>query len=310
MKDLAKLSDIISKLDILQFSKMFSYNIPVGEHAKYYFNQLIKSKQFEKLPAQIEAFYEFQNSLPEGVTAKKFKLDLSDQIVDKLKELGIAEELNKIDLSGHSFQSQTPTYEPGYYYVSVDLNQANWNVYKKFGGLETDLNWEDWIKKEFNAPDAICMSKIFRQIIFGNLNPKRVTKIQEMVTNNNIKQALEAQRRDEHEGIVGVSADEIIIKFKKDQIMFDSDPASFIKSELPRKFKIFTILEMPVFNSLIKLEVVHNPIDLTPTYKALRDVPGNRFWMYFNTVILGEQLDILERDLMFLNEGKLAKWVL
>ncbi len=294
-------SEVLEKIDISQFAKLFNYNIPFEKHAEYYFRQMMKSKQYENLPSQIEAFYKFQEGLAEDVSPKKFKFDLSDKIVAHLKSLGVLEKLNKIDLNGHDFSQQKPIYEPGYYYVSIDLNQANWNIYKHFGELDNNLDWPSWLKKEFDAPEAICMSKIFRQIIFGHLNPGRVTKLQERVTKNNLEQVNKASLQ--HCGIVGISSDEIIIKFKREQLLLNSNPISFIKSDLPVKFKIFTLQGINSFGSTVKVETVYNTSDLEVKYKALREVSGNQFWIHFNNVIL-------ERDLLFMNDGRLAKWVI
>ena len=43
------------------------------------------------------------------------------------------------------------------------------------------------------------------------------------------------------------------------------------------------------------------------SHKTLYGVPGNQFFMHFRKHVLDEEYD--ERDLLFINDHKLAKWV-
>lgn len=301
---------IIKDLDKYEFCRLFGYNIPNYNEAEYYIHNLSLSKEFEKIYSHVMHMSNFQEYIQEVApekSPKKFKMELLDKIVAKLKELGVPEKLNQINLNGHSFSNQKPTFEPGFFYVSLDLNEANWNVYKHFGGLQTDLNWKDWLTTEFDAPKALVESKTFRQIVFGHINPGRVSKLQEVVTKDNLEQAQKAFLK-EHEGVVGVSHDELIIKFTEEQLFFGDDPVSFVHSILPRKFKIFTVNYVEHLNGTVRVDTVYEPLSLEKKYKSLKEVPGNIFWPHFKALILESEIE--ERDLLFKNEGRLAKWVM
>jgi hypothetical protein len=58
-------------------------------------------------------------------------------------------------------------------YISIDIRQANFNVFKGMGIIDSSNEiWEDFIS-QYTEDDFLVSSKHLRQVVFGELNPKR-----------------------------------------------------------------------------------------------------------------------------------------
>jgi hypothetical protein len=66
--------------------------------------------------------------------------------------------------------------------LSIDFSQANFNTVKSFDSkIKSEFNgsWEE-LCEYLDIHPTLAYSKSFRQIVFGNTNPKRLQKIQHM----------------------------------------------------------------------------------------------------------------------------------
>ena len=58
---------------------------------------------------------------------------------------------------------------------------------------------------------------------------------------------------------------------------------------------------------LKKVVLYQDGLEKEDRYTTLYGVPGNKFYKYFKKEILEQDLE--ERDLLFVHEGELAKWI-
>jgi hypothetical protein len=59
--------------------------------------------------------------------------------------------------------------------ISIDIKSANWTCYKKITQMDMNIQWYDMINK-FTPSKFICKSKYLREVIFGEINSKKLIK--------------------------------------------------------------------------------------------------------------------------------------
>lgn len=218
-----------------RFVKDNSFNIPTVQSPYFeYFLDLYeeeyktKSKfiQFKKI---LEYFDGEENYLD-------FMAKLNEYIINKIKNSEEYELLNSYDLS--DFKTSLKIQKQNLYieendnknFISIDMIKANYSV---FNFLSKDLNnkdsiftndfdtflkeqTEDFLKiYEYsneqinNLIEYISSLKQLRQVIFGNINPKRQQAIQLAITNNLANTILE---KINNLTVINTTSDEILIK--------------------------------------------------------------------------------------------------
>lgn len=120
--------------------------------------------------------------------------NFKEEVVNKVKELGVMERINELDMEsmkvelsplvnncGKTLDNQRLH---GKKLISVDMRQANYNTLRNYsdGQMKEEL-YEDWVL-QFEEGHLFRKDKPVRQAIFGVLNPKRVYDLQRI---NNIK---------------------------------------------------------------------------------------------------------------------------
>ena len=186
------------------------------------------------------------------------------------------------------------------YFISYDIPKANYFVLKDFDHEnEFPETWEIFCYQN-GVPFIFSISKMFRQIVFGNTNPRKFQKIQSeyvddliTVVGPNIDPELSEPSFK--------SADELIQRYK-------NEPIQLQLNRTP-KHKIFklTPFEFEHIERDYYVKTIYN-MDGYKQYRTLYGVPGSMFYMYFKQNVLGQELD--DRDLLFWTEKRLAKWVI
>jgi hypothetical protein len=278
--------------DTKSFVKLFDLNIPNIEHFDYYIKQLSKTQKFKDIQEFLEMYKDSEDLI--GEDAYGYRKNKSDQIIEFVKSTNAYNELcydkNLIDYP----TSQTIHYDEKIKYISIDLRSANWIALKNYDPVhinELGDTYEEFLTK-FDLPKVFIHSKYLRQFIFGNVNPKRLIKvqrnlIQEVVRNYQDRLILE-----------GVRNDEAIFSFddfsQLPEIVSEIDPNRY-------KVKIFTIQRVEDF----RIDSVFD-VDGNFLYKEMLGVDGTQFFVKLKEYITSESLDI--RDLYFRSNGKLALW--
>lgn len=285
------------------------FRIPYEKEADYYLHVLLRNNS--KLQKQFDDFTALESEQSDII---KYKFKKFDEIMEYFKSQNW--DLNSIDKdspllhSGYSEQDFN-NYRPDKFYISIDLKEANWQAFIHGLSLSKALDYERWSNFCFSLHPAIARSKSFRQFLFGNTNPKRLQSIQKSMMNE-FYNCLSDEWKS---FIVGKKSDEILFELPNDWRNYDSDDFGEALNMLPYKFKVtlFRVSEYTNFNEFVRIKEVYSvssDID-TPhmiTERKLMGVPGNRFFIHYKTLILGESLD--ERDTFFINDKHLAKWTL
>jgi hypothetical protein len=286
-----------------ELTKLYpNFKIPVPKFSEYYIQTLLDANVVTNRPIeQLELLYA---EVPE---VSKYKMKSLDEILLYFKNNSW--DLNTIDYDGLvkkcTYTSlEFNDFKSDKFYVSIDLKEANWQSFKYIFDLKLPL-WEEWTKTTFNLHPFISESKSFRQLVFGNTNPKRLQKIQEVMMQNIISYMTTELK----EAIVSRKSDELILEFNYlpivHQFMFEN---------------LGKILEYNIHVNYFKVSLEEScgeTIKLKHTFTDLKkksfttkmiSVPGNRYFMHLKTLILKKP--VLEKDLYFEQDRRLAQWVI
>jgi len=307
--------------DIDEFCKLFRINIPVKEDFEYYVDTLKNSQEFKKSLSEetLSKFSDFEQWLAsKELNIYKYKMQCLDTIKDYIIQTEAYNYLLEAPPSKDKFESRdwTNQVENHGTLVSLDFRSANYSILKALDSKDELKN--DWTSLcEFlDVHEVLASSKSFRQLVFGNTNPKRLQTAQQQ----KIKQILEYLKtvwKVKDENFVFISHDELIFKVK------DANSVHFLVAHaLENAEKLVgmsircTVFSLEKLKKNIFIKTIHgiNPsfntfgnYYFTDEYKVLHGVPGNKFYMYFKKHILNKPLD--ERDLVYFNDGELCKWV-
>lgn len=285
-------------VDWIAFQKMFKVPIPVPKHAEYYIETLARSEHFQHVPKLMEEFLAFQARCI--FSPKKTRLEAMDRVVDGLKAtdayhkiatVGEIETVPKVDKRNE--------FADGQLLISLDLKSANFHTFWRYG-LEYNT-WEE-VCTAFDVDPLLAQSKSFRQIVFGNLMPKRNQKIQAQLIHK-VWEELDYQGYP----TVFKHHDELIIAAfgpEKDMIRSAKEVVALLGDTLIRAVPQ-TKQKIPGKGQYVVDEYDIDSMDYVKRY--LFGVPGNRYMMAFKEHILKEPFD--ERDRMFVNDGHLAMWL-
>ncbi len=271
------------------------FKIPVQTHAEYYINSLIFGDYVSIKPLEDMVLFE-KNSTEELGSLKHKKLA---EVIDFFKTNGFVELLNSFEVPKHDYTCLSfSNYKDGKYYVSIDLSSANWQAFQLVTGIIED--YKSYVERNFNFPEILSNSKSFRQFILGNTNPKKLSKISEYLMSK-IYSNLSLELRTK---VVGKNSDELIFEFDSFPRVFFNELFSFANT----KTKIFKFFLVNNYSETIKVaHYVDKDFNFEENVK-LKEVPGNRFFIHYKSIVLEEPIE--ERDLLFENDKKLAKWII
>lgn len=301
--------------DIEEFSKLFKINIPINQHFEYYISTLSKTLEYSDIYKIVNDFAELeQYAISKGYKGvKSYKLDYAlPTLVKYLTESKTYKQIQEKVINGNFFSKDLVKESAGkYWFLSIDISKANYNSFKYMdvdGELED--SWDDLCRK-FDIHPILASSKSFRQIVFGNTNPKRLQRIQHLLVMNGIEFLKKTIALSDDE-ICFVSHDEVVLRFRQDDVNWRKrfkavmdNMSGLIDSmeEVPLKH---TLYELDKLSKDIYLKTVYAN-DFAPLMKTLFGVPGNKFYKYFKLHILKGELD--SKDLLFVNDGEIAKWM-
>lgn len=308
--------------DVKEFIKLFKVNIPYQPEWKYYTDTLQLSKEYKDLGDLVQAFERFEEWIEANgySSIRQYKMECLDKLVTYIKESLTYIEYENFDYSKFKFRTldnikgwsfeQSKSENPDYL-LSFDLSSANFNTMKSFDeNNELSKDWKELCGKFF-IHSVLVSSKSFRQVVFGNLNPKRNGKLQLMKMLSVVEHI---EDRGNADRIVAINNDEICLSLPSDLC----DEHGF-SGAIEAMFDISAVLSVPTKRTVYamkwlasgmfkKVVLFQDELDREDRYATLSGVPGNKFYRYFKTEILHK--DIEERDLLFVNDGDLAKWVI
>ena len=279
--------------DPKSFVKLFDLNVPVIEHLDYYINQMSKTQKYKDIRHFLSLY---EDSEVEIDDAYEFRKNKSQEIIEFIKGTNAYNELcydkNLIDYP----TAKSIEYLEEIKYLSIDLRSANWVALKHYDPAHINELGNDYIDflSKFNLPKVFLHSKYLRQFIFGNVNPKRLIKVQRHLIQEMVRKYQDKLQ------VEGVRNDEVIFSFK------DFKEIESIYGEIDHdkyKTKIFTIERVEDF----RIDTSYNVFGEI-LHKEMMGVDGTLFYIKLKEYITGEELDI--RDLYFRSNGRKAIWAL
>lgn len=300
----------LTSKDAKELVKLYpKIRIPFFEHADYYLGLQDGKKSVTKL---VEELFACKNAANDEIG--HYKMKKLDEILEHFKSRRL-DVFNSHDLT--KFDSNYPKsfsdFRPGKIYMSVDMKEACWTVFKKYANIQQTLDWSSYAQKEFRLDKFVASSKSFRQLVFGNLNPSRQQHFQKRYM---VKMAdmyndyLYEEQRYANCKLVMVSSDEILFEFDSidDYVKKEDAYIDMLNLEkTPLKISAYTMNHVDNLGDRISIK---KPLDsLDRLSWELYSINGSRFFMHYKTLILQQTLD--DRDLLFEPEpNKLAKWII
>lgn len=311
--------------DIEEFCKLYKINIPVESEFEYYVEILKHSNEYKhSLDKTIVLFSDLEKYVSENdfSSVRSYK----NQCLDALKKYIVEhckayKSMLECKLPSKKLDTKNCINEinDGQYLISLDFKSANFNVLKTFDiPVNSELTtWED-LCNMFDIHPALSGSKSFRQIVFGNTNPKRLQIFQ----HENILNVMESLKETfgyKDDDFISISHDELILKvenpYRVHEISNIKDYLSISANGMPIRTTLFSLKKIKK-NTFVKTiydwsverkDTLPKELLLKNSYDILHGVPGNKFYMYFKKYIINQDID--ERDLMYYNDGELCKWV-
>lgn len=304
--------------DISEFEKLFKVNFPVQEHFEYYIETLKRSAFYAGIGEVVKEFEQYESDVQaEGYSsARSYKLDYA---LPKLKEYLLNTSAYSRLLSETLDNSKLRTKDElrindDTYLISIDFKSANYSALKTFDDSgELFGSWEE-LCSALDIHTTLSKSKSFRQFVFGNTSPKRLTNLQhiniikivdELIKNHNF----------EEEDFVFISHDEFIVKLRPDHTLAVNRInvlliaiGIIIQNEginMLTHYKVFKHVALGA-GMCVQTQYQVKMGGLSEKHSLLFKVPGNKFFKYFKKYILNEPLD--KRDLMFMSDGEIAVW--
>ena len=279
--------------DPKSFVKLFDLNVPVIEHLDYYIDQMSKTQKYKDIRHFLSLY---EDSEVEIDDAYEFRKNKSQEIIEFIKGTNAYNELcydkNLIDYP----TAKSIEYLEEIKYFSIDLRSANWVALKHYDPNHINELGSDYIDflSKFNLPKVFLHSKYLRQFIFGNVNPKRLIKVQRHLIQEMVRKYQDKLQ------VEGVRNDEVIFSFK------DFSEIKDIYNQIDHdkyKTKIFTIERVEDF----RIDNLYD-VDGNLVHREMMGVDGTLFYIKLKEYITGEELDI--RDLYFRSNGRKAIWAI
>jgi len=307
--------------EIAEFAKMFKLNIPVEEHFEYYINTLARSFEFRDVVSLVNNYSKFEDWLDKNDfhNVGHYKMGtIYNSIKNLLTSSEAYQKCQEFDYSKEKLYSkdQLKMYE-GNFMLSLDFSSANFQSMKIFDEKnEMKSSWTE-LCESLNVHPMIAASKSFRQVVFGNLNPKRFQNIQHF---HMLKLVGELEMVFPPENIIFISHDEVVFnlgveeKIASEMVGFILSAVETIKVKRIENSQAWMnvvpiIFKMERISKGIYVKTIYMLLDnsIVETYKTLFGCPGSKYYINFKKYILNEEVE--DRDCFFSVEHSLAKWV-
>ena len=295
-----------------EFFRLNNLPLPVREFAPHYLDMWFKFQP--KLQSRYEEFLQYVQWCKElGYGPVNYKQEIAAPLIKQyLFDQGV--EL-KTDHSEHVFRKKDARNScHGTVLLSLDIVSANYSVLRNLSasqGLKMHDSWSDMCHA-LGIHEVLGASKSFRQYVFGNFNPKIWAKLQKVA----IAQLLNLIPIDEDD-LIFISHDEVVVRVDIPTSAFVMDVCKRMLDDtgIAVKGTWYTTngLHDRYVHGLrteghVRTEFDWRDGELQATKKKLVGVSINNFYAYFRNVMLNEELE--EKDLIFMVEKVMAKWIL
>lgn len=191
-------------------------------------------------------------------------------------------------------------------FVSIDLVKANFQVLKRFSNelVNNTENYKEFVihyNKHFKYSEKfvnyLVNSKYLRQVLFGNMNPKKQQAHQKEIINNIINYLITNGVDTKH--IISKSPDEVVVDCTDIKYSFLDEVKEC--TDLPYQMRIerFTLHQIENKKHFYKKDINGNIID----------IKGVEGYLYAQVMRRLFNEEITENDLVFYAEKQLAKFL-
>lgn len=290
------------------------YKLPLNIFEEPYFMYYVDL--YDKFYGIRKIFGNLQEILNHVNTEEEF-LDYYETVMNKIVETVkktsayqdfISMDMKKYSVSGNypkgNLYSITNNFKT---FISVDLVKANYQALK-FVNPEIVLNskdYSDFISK-FASFEYLKNSKYLRQVIFGNLNPKRQTTVERFMIQKVLEYLVENNYVSEN-NITNVVTDEMIFSSMKEVNL------KLLEREIKEKTGVEVHFEKFKLKALISpkdnecygfvKEFLYSTNGETIAFKAVNSEYFPQVFKYYYG------LPVDEKDLVFFHNGKKAKFL-
>jgi hypothetical protein len=293
--------------DFSEFTKLSKIFIPKQDQVDYYLSVLKQSPKYQDVESLFEGFSMFSDRVMTAgySSTSKYKMKCLDLLVSYITSTKTYSEFQAAPQHALYYKTDEliKSIGPDKFYLSLDIQNANYSIMKSFDQTnELGVDWKELTTK-LNIDPYLSNFKSFRQLVFGNLNPKRNQKLQIKYINQLLDNTLILKQK-----VIWISHDELVLLFDN-----FNDSQTFINNFKPD-------LKINLQYALYQLNRINNEKyffkEIFPSspqysidnhYPALFGVPNNQYYFYFKTIVLKQPLD--DRDLYFWNDNRLAQWV-
>lgn len=308
--------------DITEFCRLFRVRIPIEKEFDFYIDTLMRSPEYAWLEERLQQFAELEEWL-DGDEVGGFKMDQLNYLKRIISDSRTYYDFSRYDVGVPRGRKDMLNQHTGRYLLSIDILQANYSIFRSFDRYrEFPLDWDTLCKEERIHP-LLAASKAWRQLLFGNLYPKRNQRFQHIFVESFIDllrplglrdDMLLTISHDEATIVLGDTPEEAAQTYQAVKLMADMVAGPDCSEAIPEPFAGQLDLGLRPFRlenlgrgSYIRERFTIEEGEFKFSHKTLYGVPGNQFFMQFRKHVLEEEYD--ERDLMFMNDHKLAKWV-
>ena len=298
-----------SKKTLNRFCKDFKIPItifeePIFSYQKELYNDYYGlDSKFELLEKEIAKFDTEEQFLENLFTVR-------DMIITETKKLDAYQEFISMDMNKFAIKSDVSAKDifkadnVGKTFLSIDLRKANFQALKY---VNSDLvfgadTYEDYIDK-FTDSEYLKQSKYLRQVIFGNMNPRRQTTVEKFLISCIFNTIIQSDVNK-----IGLK----IISFSNDELVFEvlNDKDETIRElALTTSFSLNRLI-IDVHSELFKLsrvgdEPFYVKEFLTGGYE-FKCIPKEYFPQVFKKY---NNMEICDEDLYFIHNNELCKFV-
>lgn len=308
--------------DVEEFCKLFRVRIPVESEFDYYIYTLSKSPEYRWLPDRVADFANFERRI-KPQTVGSYKMEQLGEMRKSLEETEVYQAFNAYEFEQPGERKNLLSAHDRRFLVSVDIEQAGFSIFKAFDKTgELPDSWMD-LCEEMDIDPILATSVAWRQMLFGKIIPKRNQRIQhlymkafvdllkplglleEQVLTLGPNEATLVLGRDEEEAARTLQAVSLIAEMVSGEDCSDMIPEP-LQGALNLNVRPFRLVSLRPGAFLKEHFRIHNGV-LRPTYRSLYGVPGNQYFLNFKQKVLRGRLD--ERDLLFMTERRLARWM-
>lgn len=273
--------------DVKSFCKLFDLNVPSYDDFDYYRSLYRRVGRHSDIDELVDMYEQLEETVDDMFA---YRMECTNRLVEYIESTRAFNDLNLDPMVPDLPVNKSFEFKEGRYYVSFDLRKANWQAVKSYDPdfvNEMRDSWEELVES-LGIPPLFSKSKQLRQYVFGNLNPKRLMKVQRRM----VQSLIDVMPKPDC-----VRHDEVILSFD------GLDAASALASTSTENFrsKVFTVDVRDGYRINNYIDREGNVYDREPV-----GCNGHRYFMVLKQDVFGEKLDV--RDLYFRMEGELAIW--